>query len=169
MHLLLLFTCMLNHGHIPLASIISILKNKNGDISNRNNYKPIAIITAMSKIFELCLSKMLDAYLWTSDHQFGFKKKHATDLCIYTVKSVVMYYNYFRSPVFTCFLDASTAFDRVNHWTLFKNLLLRDLPSRLVRILIRWSRIKTGYLHIWNFYYIFRNHKVIPFAITHRI
>ena len=32
----------------------------------------------------------------------------------------------------------------------------------------RWSRIKTGYLHIWDFYYIFINHKFIPFAITHR-
>ena len=41
------------------------------------------------------------------------------DLCIYTVKSVIKYYNLHNSPVHTCFLDASKAYDRVNHWTLF--------------------------------------------------
>ena len=118
-HLSLLFACMLSHGYIPSSfmktSIIPILKNRNGDTSDKNNYRPIAIVAAMSKLFELCLSKILDEYLCTSENQFGFKKKHATDLCIYTVKSVIKYYNYFSSPVFTCFLDASNAFDRVNH------------------------------------------------------
>ena len=46
------------------------------------------------KLFELCLSKLLDTFLVTSDNQFGFKRKHATDSCIYTVKSVIKYYNY---------------------------------------------------------------------------
>ena len=49
-----------------------------------------------------------------------------------------MYYNYFSSPVFTCFLDDSKAFDRVNHWTLFKKLLLKGVPAVLVRILCFW-------------------------------
>ena len=83
------------YGHVPTAfmktSIISILKNRNGDSSDKNNYRPIAIVTAMSKLFELCLSKLLDTFLVTSDNQFGFKRKHATDLCIYTVKSVIIY------------------------------------------------------------------------------
>ena len=70
------------------TSIILILKNKNGDTSTKNNYRPIVIVTAMSKIFELCLSRIMDAYLFTSDNQFGFKWKHSTDLCIYTVHLV---------------------------------------------------------------------------------
>ena len=56
-----------------------------GDTNVKNNYRPIAIVTAMSKIFELCLSRIMDAYLFTSDNQFGFKRKHSTDLSIYTV------------------------------------------------------------------------------------
>ena len=55
------------------TSIIPILRNKNSDTSAKNNYGPIAIVTAMSKIFELCLSRIMDAYLFTSDKQFGFK------------------------------------------------------------------------------------------------
>ena len=43
------------------TSIIPILKTKNGDTSAKSNYRPIAIVTAMSKIFELCLSRIMDA------------------------------------------------------------------------------------------------------------
>ena len=124
----MLFTSMLTHGYLPDAfmktSIIPILKNKNGDTSAKNNYRPIAIVTTMSIIFELCLATIMDTHLVTSDNQFGFKQKHSTDLCIYRVKSVIQYYNYYNSPVYTCFLDASKAFDRVNHWTMFKKLIL---------------------------------------------
>ena len=44
-----------------------------------------------------------------------FKREHGTDLCIFTVKSVIKYYNLHNSPVYTCFLDTSKAYDRVNH------------------------------------------------------
>ena len=95
-HLSLLFSCMLTHGCMPDAfmktSLIPILKNKNGDTSAKSNYRPIAIVTAMSKVFELCLSRIMFcsvlfcSVLFISDNQFGFKQKHSTDLCIYTVK-----------------------------------------------------------------------------------
>ena len=138
--LAMLFTSMLTHGYLPDAfmttSIIPILKNKNGDTSAKNNYRPIAIVTAMSKIFELCLATIRDAHLVTSDNQFGFKQKHSTDLCIYTVKSIIQYYNYYNSPVYTCFLDASKAFDRVNHWSMFKKFILRGVPIIIVRMLM---------------------------------
>ena len=93
-------------GDLPDAymttSIIPILKNKNGDTSAKNCYRPIAIVTVMSKIFELCLATVMDAHLVTSDNQFGFKQKHSTDLCINTVKSIIQYYNYYNNPVYTC-------------------------------------------------------------------
>ena len=50
------------------------------------------------------------------------------------------YYNDFNSPVAACFLDASKAFDRVNHWRLFQKLLDRDVPLSIVRILLYWYR-----------------------------
>ena len=34
----------------------------------------------------------MENYICTQSLQFGFKKQHATDICIYTVKSVIKYY-----------------------------------------------------------------------------
>ena len=62
---------------------------------------------------------LIEIQLYTSDNQFGFKKQHSTDLCIFTVKSVIKYSNLYNSPVYNCFLDASKAYDQVNHWILF--------------------------------------------------
>ena len=163
-HLSLLFTAMLTHGHMPSdlmkTAIVPILKNRQGDTSDKNNYRPIAIVTAMSKILELCIMKLIETHLVTSDNQFGFKRQHGTDLCIFTVKSVIKYYNLCNSPVFTCFLDASKAYDRVNHWTLFKKLLKRSVSIIVVRMLmfwyskqevcIRWGTEMSSYFNISN-------------------
>ena len=56
---------------------------------------------------------------------------------IYTVKNVIKYYTRQNSPVYTCFLDASKAFDRISHWTLFKKLIACNTPL-IVRILMFW-------------------------------
>ena len=54
---------------------------------------------------------MLEIYLDTDDHQFGFKSQRATAMCVFSVKSVRKYYTKQNSSVFTCFLDAAKAFD----------------------------------------------------------
>ena len=94
------------------TALVPIIKNKTGDTSNKNNYRPIALVTAASKIFEICILEVLEMYLITHDHQFGFKSKHSTDMCIFTVKSIVKYY--YRQtvvciPVFWMHLKLSTA------------------------------------------------------------
>ena len=38
--------------------------------------------------------------------------------------------------VFSCFLDASKAFHRVNHWKLFSKLIIRKVPLMIVRMFI---------------------------------
>ena len=111
------------------TAIVPIIKNKTGN-SDKNNYRPIALVTAASKNFELCLSFILEDYLITHDQQFGFKRKYSTDLCIFTVKSVTKYYTKENSPVYICFLDASKAFDKINHYILFRKLLDRKTPIK---------------------------------------
>jgi retron-type reverse transcriptase len=117
-----------------------ILKCKTKDPSEQNNYRPIAVGTAISKLLEQVLHNRLNNYLWTSDRQFGFKPRHGTELAIFALKQTVSYYTSNGSPVYLCFLDAKKAFDRVNHWTLFKKLLDRGTPKYLVNIMKYWYR-----------------------------
>ena len=148
-YLSMLFNCFITHGYLPedfmKTAIVPIIKNKTGDLNDKGNYRPIALtlVTACSKIFEICLLKMLEIYLDTYDHQFGFKSQHATDMCIFTVKSVIKYYTKQNSYVFTCFLDAATAFDRVSDWTLFRKFIQRNIPLVIVRIIAFWYQTQT--------------------------
>ena len=68
-----------------------------------NNYRPIALVTIASNIFEMILLDVMEPFIVTCDNQFGFKKKHSTEHCIYALKNVISYYNWFGSPVYTCF------------------------------------------------------------------
>ena len=43
-----------------------------------------------------------------------------------------------NSSVFPCFLDASKAYDRVNHWTLVKKSLKCSVSIIVVRVLMFW-------------------------------
>ena len=95
-------------------------------------------------------------YLITHDDQFGFKTKHSADMCIFTVKTIIKYYTGQNTPVYTCFLDARKAFNRVNHWTLFTKLMYSGISLLIVRILVFWYqtqqlRIKRGWFNFTFF------------------
>ena len=102
----LLFSTFITHGHLPnmfmKTAIVTMIKNKTGGTSDKNNYRPIALVTTASifLIISLNYCRRLFSYTWPT---IWFKKKHSTDLCIFTVKSVTKYYTQENSPVFTCF------------------------------------------------------------------
>lgn len=138
----IVFKCMLLHGYIPSVFmdtlLIPIVKDKTGDITSGDNYRPIALTSVSSKIVELIIIDKFLEQLDTSCNQFGFKFGLSTELCIFSLKQIVDFYRAMSSPLYLCFLDASKAFDRVNHWSLCKKLLMRNIPSILVRFLSVW-------------------------------
>ena len=121
-----------------MSSTVQDLGNKDQALSD--SYRPIALASTLSKALEWCILLSYPQSFLTSGLQFGFKPKMSTSLCTGTVKNVISGYMHGGSPVFACFLDASKAFDLVDHKILFQRLLDRDLPSHLIRFLLSWYK-----------------------------
>ena len=66
--------------------ICPTVKDKYGDLSDTSNYRPIALATILSNIFEYVLLNRLYEHLKTSDNQFGFKRSHSTLMPIFFIK-----------------------------------------------------------------------------------
>ena len=86
--------------------IIPLLKCKSKDPADVNNYRPIAIATALSKVLEQVLLSRLASYLWIADIQFGVKQAHGTEMAIFAIKQTVDFYRNQDTPVYMCFVDA---------------------------------------------------------------
>ena len=136
----LLATCLtgfLYHGILP-DSMMSVIKNKAGKINSKANYRPIALASILSKVLERILLDRLEMYILMNDNQYGFKRKHGTDMCIYALKEIVAKYRSQNSTMFLCFIDASQAFDIINHEKLFIKMNDRGVLKYILRILAYW-------------------------------
>ena len=142
----------MRHGYVPNSlrdCILQPIPKPGKDLSNSDNYRPIALAPTLSKVFELCILNEYRAAFATSTLQFGFKQDFSPDLCTGLIKNVISRYCNNGSTVHGCFLDASKAFDRVDHSILFKKLLQRNLSPVVVRILLTWYMDQRAGV-LWN-------------------
>jgi hypothetical protein len=161
-HLTLLFNMCLCHCYLPdeliKTTVVPLLKNKSGDLSDVNNYRAIALSNCMSKLLESLMLSCFQACDTCDDiYQFGFKKNHSTSLGCAVLKNVVEYYRLNGSYVFASFLDLSKAFDSVNHKFLFEKLTALNFPSNMIKLLIFWysnQQMNVRWKHVTtsNFY-----------------
>ena len=136
-----LLTALVRHAYLPADLRNCTLKpipKPHKDPTSSENYRPIALAPILSKILEWCILLEFSDSFATSSLQFGFKSSMSTTLCTGMVKNVVAHYMSRGSPVFACLLDASKAFDLVEHSLLFQQLLDRKVPNFLVRFLLSW-------------------------------
>ena len=116
---------MLKHGHpqktVFISTIISIPKNKRKSLKTSTNYRGIALSRKLGKIFDWIILNTNGDQFKTTDMQFGFKADHSTSQCTYVCEEIINHYNKKQSDVYVVLLDASKAFDRVNHINLFQN------------------------------------------------
>ena len=137
-----LFNLMLMHSYVPndfgRGIIIPLLKDKHGDINNSSNYRGITISPVISKIFECCLLLKFDNYFTSSELQFGFKKHLGCGPALFNIQQIIKYFNTRGSTVFVTAVDASKAFDRVNHTILIDKLISRGVPTCCIHVIMCW-------------------------------
>ena len=121
----LCFSLCLTHGYMPLdmikTTIVPVTKNKCGKLADSNNYRPIAIATIVSKLYESTILYKCEDFLKT-----------------YILKDFIDYYKQRGTTIFVTFLDASKAFDKIDFWLLFQKLSTKDFPVFIIKILAYW-------------------------------
>ena len=57
---------------------------------SKDNYRPIALASVVSKVAEIVISNRISVYLDTCPNQFQLKRNHSTNQCICTLKRLSM-------------------------------------------------------------------------------
>lgn len=66
------------HGVLPDSMLAFLLVPVIKDKAGLNNYRPIVLVSILSKVLERILLDRLNEFINTTDNKFGFKAKHGT-------------------------------------------------------------------------------------------
>lgn len=153
LHLKILFKLIMLHGFVPnsfgIGISVPLIKDKAGNINSVDNYRAITLSAIISKLFETVLLSICGYALETDSLQFGFKDGVGCADAIFTLKSTLEYFVDRGSSVYIASLDISKAFDRVNHYKLYKSLLTAGVPVIIVDVLCNWYS-KLSFAVKWN-------------------
>ena len=107
---------------LKLAEVSPVFK-KNDDL-NKENYRPISVLSHVSKVFERVMYQQIEDFMKDklSNLLIGFRKNHNTQHCLTSLlekwKKTLDKGGY----IFAIFMDLSKAFDTLNHKLLIAKL-----------------------------------------------
>lgn len=137
-----IFNLSLETGTVPhsykIAKVIPIFKT--GDKHDPNNYRPISLLTAFSKILEKIVYKRLIKFLLKSDvlypKQYGFLRGRSTEQAMVDIILKITDAIENKKLSLGIFLDLSKAFDTISH-----NILISKLSIYGIRgVVLNWFK-----------------------------
>ncbi len=132
----------LEQGIVPdatkLARVIPIHKSKSSEVFN--NYRPISLLSNVSKVLEKVVHKRLFSFLLKHnilyDKQYGFRPKRSTIDAITEFTADILPSLDGKQKCLSVYLDLSKAFDTINHDILLNKLEYYGLRGRA----LEWFR-----------------------------
>ena len=128
--LVMLINQSMSQGQFPtmmkLAEVVPLFKSK--DRSIETNYRPISLLTTLSKILEKVVYTRVYKFLTVtgqiSDKQYGFRAKHSCEHAVGQLVGTVLKNLENNKITVSVLLDLSKAFDTIEHQIMLKKLEL---------------------------------------------
>lgn len=131
----------IEQGIFPCKLKTTIIKPlyKKDEKHDIKNYRPIALITIFSKIFEKVIFDNMYSYFESHNiltkEQKGFRKNKTIDAAIYEFLNMVYPRMDKRQTVFTLYMDMTKAFDYVEHNKLLHKLETYGIRGNILNLL----------------------------------
>ena len=126
---------------------------KSKDLRMQKNYRPIALLSTIRKLYEIILSSRILAKVSLNQSQFGFLPGRSTLDCIFLLVEAILEARYIaRGPrngryqrLYTAFLDMKGAFDCVPRNRIWQKMEKRfGICGKLLRVIINLYSDTTG-------------------------
>lgn len=123
------------------ANIIVIMLYKKGLVEKLENYRPIALVDTILKLFTQMLNDRIIKWAENSgllpEFQCGFRKNRSCTDNIFVLNGLInMCLNKLGGKLYALFVDFRRAFPSVNHNILWRKLSSLGMSSKMIRILI---------------------------------
>lgn len=112
---------------------------KKGDKLNPNNYRPIALLSTLLKLFTQVLHERLNEWATMAnilpEAQGGFRKNRGCDDQIFVLNTAITLGTRHKGKVYACFFDFARAFPSCPHDKLWHKLNSIGVSTKFIRIL----------------------------------
>ena len=137
-----MYNAVLETGKYPeqWTKAILVPLHKKGPISHPNNYRGIALLSVLGKVFSKVLNNRLVDWAENTgiqkEEQAGFRKRYSTIDNIFVLQALIQKYCSRNSGRFyVLYVDFSKAFDTIPHALLFYQLMSKGVHGRILKVL----------------------------------
>lgn len=138
---------------LKIAKITPIYKKD--DKTKMNNYRPISILPAISKVFEKVIFNQIDNYFKSENlyynSQYGFRSQHSTEYAtLELIDRLILDMDKRKIPL-NIYIDLSKAFDNVDHAILLSKLQYYGIQNKSLSLLKSYLTNRLQYVQINQF------------------